>query len=207
MLPIFHFFLCNVFLLLLCVHSVSCVCRPMLPVSLHCPFCVLCVSPNVASVPALFIFDCPFGALWHLFTYTHHLSFPTSCDIRQKLMYNSTHFPGPLVCQIWQVPLYLQQSIIDKTMEVKCNIKQCILFTANYNKSFLLSYLRGLSCLWSHDSWIYNNLCNQCLSPLKLWVWTSFMVRYILCNIMWSSLSVTYDRLVVFSGNAGFLHQ
>ena len=24
---------------------------------------------------------------------------------------------------------------------------------------------------WSYGSWIYNYLCNQCLSPLKLWVW------------------------------------
>ena len=23
---------------------------------------------------------------------------------------------------------------------------------------------------WSHDGWIYNYLCNQCLLPLKLWV-------------------------------------
>jgi len=23
---------------------------------------------------------------------------------------------------------------------------------------------------WSYGSWIYNYLCNQCLSPLKLWV-------------------------------------
>ena len=25
---------------------------------------------------------------------------------------------------------------------------------------------------WSHGSWIYNYLCNQCLSPLNLWVRT-----------------------------------
>ena len=24
---------------------------------------------------------------------------------------------------------------------------------------------------WSYCSWIYNYLCNQCISPLKLWVW------------------------------------
>jgi hypothetical protein len=24
---------------------------------------------------------------------------------------------------------------------------------------------------WSYGSWIYNYLCNQCLWPLKLWVW------------------------------------
>jgi len=32
-----------------------------------------------------------------------------------------------------------------------------------------------LSWSWSYGSWIYNYLCNQCLSPLKLWVWTLFM--------------------------------
>jgi len=25
------------------------------------------------------------------------------------------------------------------------------------------------SCSWSYGSWIYNYLCNQCLSPLTLW--------------------------------------
>ena len=29
---------------------------------------------------------------------------------------------------------------------------------------------REPSWLWSHSSWIYNYLCNQCLLPLKLWV-------------------------------------
>ena len=39
--------------------------------------------------------------------------------------------------------------------------------------------------LWSLDSWIYNYLCNQCLSPLKLWVRNLFMVRCARYNIMW----------------------
>jgi hypothetical protein len=30
----------------------------------------------------------------------------------------------------------------------------------------------AVSWLWSYGSWIYNYLCNQCLPPLKLWVWT-----------------------------------
>ena len=30
--------------------------------------------------------------------------------------------------------------------------------------------LKGLSWLWSYGSWIYNYICNQCLSPLTLWV-------------------------------------
>jgi hypothetical protein len=29
----------------------------------------------------------------------------------------------------------------------------------------------GRSWSWLYGSWIYNYLCNQCLSPLKLWVW------------------------------------
>ena len=29
---------------------------------------------------------------------------------------------------------------------------------------------RGPSWLWSYHSWIYNYLCNQCLSPLTLWI-------------------------------------
>ena len=30
---------------------------------------------------------------------------------------------------------------------------------------------------WSYSSWIYNYLCNQCLSPLMLWVRISIRVR------------------------------
>jgi len=30
---------------------------------------------------------------------------------------------------------------------------------------------------WSYGIWIYNCLCNQCLSPLILWVWISIRVR------------------------------
>jgi hypothetical protein len=40
-------------------------------------------------------------------------------------------------------------------------------------------------CSWSYSNWIYNYLCNQCRSPLKLWVQTPFMVRCIRYNIMW----------------------
>jgi hypothetical protein len=31
--------------------------------------------------------------------------------------------------------------------------------------------------LWSYGSWIYNYLCNQCLSPLMLWVRISIRAR------------------------------
>ena len=50
-------------------------------------------------------------------------------------------------------------------------------------------------------------ICNQCLSPLKLWVRNPFIARRTRYNAMWSSLPVTYGRSVVFSGYTGFLHQ
>jgi hypothetical protein len=48
---------------------------------------------------------------------------------------------------------------------------------------FLLIYLMGASWPWSYGSWIYNYLCNQCLSPLMLWVWISIRAKCItLCD-------------------------
>ena len=35
----------------------------------------------------------------------------------------------------------------------------------------------GTSWPWSYGSWIYSYLCNQCLSPLVLWVWISIRAR------------------------------
>ena len=40
---------------------------------------------------------------------------------------------------------------------------------------------------------IYNYLCNQCISPLTLWVRIPLMASGTRYNIMWSSLSVTCD--------------
>jgi hypothetical protein len=49
----------------------------------------------------------------------------------------------------------------------------------------LISYMRNWDPSWSYGSWFYNYFCNQCLSPLKLWVRTSFMERCTLYKIMW----------------------
>jgi hypothetical protein len=43
----------------------------------------------------------------------------------------------------------------------------------------------GPSWSWLYSSWIYNYLCNQSLSPIKLRVRTPFMARCNLYNIMW----------------------
>ena len=59
-----------------------------------------------------------------------------------------------------------------------------ILYVVKFKISRFLSFLfiqltinsspllfKGQSRSWSFGSWIYNYLCNQCLSPLTLWVW------------------------------------
>jgi len=59
-------------------------------------------------------------------------------------------------------------------------------------------------CEWpsSYGSWIYNCLCNQCISPLKLWVRIPFKARCTRYSIMWLSLSVISGS---FPGYSGFL--
>jgi len=53
--------------------------------------------------------------------------------------------------------------------------------------SFIVLYL--LSPSWSYGSWIYNYLCNQCLSPLKLWVQISWgELNTTLCDEVWQWL-------------------
>ena len=44
-------------------------------------------------------------------------------------------------------------------------------------KALSWRFFWGSSWLWSYDSWIYNYLCNQCLSPLMLWVRISIRAR------------------------------
>ena len=44
---------------------------------------------------------------------------------------------------------------------------------------------------WSFDNWIYNYICNNCLSALTFLVRIPLMVRCTLYNIMWSTLPVT----------------
>jgi hypothetical protein len=50
---------------------------------------------------------------------------------------------------------------------------------------------RGPSWSRSYCSWIYNYLCNQCLTPLKLCVRIPFMARCTRYNIMGTPLMFT----------------
>ena len=46
-----------------------------------------------------------------------------------------------------------------------------------WSTNLLISTKRGPSWSSSCGSWIYNYLCNQCLSLLMLWVWISIRAR------------------------------
>ena len=74
----------------------------------------------------------------------------------------------------------------------------------------LIEY-EGLSWSWSHGSWIYNYLCNQCLSPLKLWAMRLFehegpswshgrLIYNYLCNQCLSPLKLWAVRLFEYEG-------
>ena len=49
---------------------------------------------------------------------------------------------------------------------------------SNFSCGLSLSVHKGPSWAWWYGSWIYNYLCNQCLSPLMLWVRISFRVTH-----------------------------
>ena len=75
-----------------------------------------------------------------------------------------------------------------------------------YHYIIMNTYQRGCHCCARMVVGFYNYLCNQCLSPPKLWVWNPFMACSTWYNVMWYSLS-TCNRSVVFSAYSGFLHQ
>ena len=72
------------------------------------------------------------------------------------------------------------------------------LYTSCHWRSNLISF-KGLSWTRLYGSWIYNYLCNQCLSPLMLWVRISIRARCTtLCEFV-SDLQQVGDFLPVLS--------
>jgi hypothetical protein len=68
----------------------------------------------------------------------------------------------------------------------------CPQFSLRYTNVYYCSY--GPSWSWSCGSWIYNYLCNQCF--------TTNVVDSTRAEMYWiHSLSVTYDKSVVFPGH------
>jgi hypothetical protein len=90
-----------------------------------------------------------------------------------SVVINNNNLINILTYMVLVIRLYLQLSL---ALLIKGN-DQYIGFVLNF-VSFLdlpiVTYssqvLEGPSWPWSYDSWIYNYICNQCLSPLMLWV-------------------------------------
>jgi hypothetical protein len=71
---------------------------------------------------------------------------------------------------------------------------------------YISKYLWTRKWPWSYGSWIYNYLCNECLSPLMLWVWLPCPT---LCNkvCQWLVASRWFSLcLLVSSSNKTDLH-
>ena len=75
----------------------------------------------------------------------------------------------------WHVSIYIlwHQQNVQLTLKWTISLISMILFyTLEYNQT-----KTGPSWSWSYGSWIYNYLCNQCLSPLMFWVRISIRAR------------------------------
>ena len=80
---------------------------------------------------------------------------------------------------IWRIFWMVNCRISVLSVKLNSNI-------ANKARTTHLSNLKKVqSWPWSYGSWIYNYLCNQCLSPLMLWVRISIRTR---CTTLWDKV-------------------
>jgi hypothetical protein len=72
----------------------------------------------------------------------------------------------------------ISQDIIKVTAWNRNTVISSIVITISpFISHIYWNYFTLWSCLWSYGSWIHNYQCNQCLSPLKLRVWTPHMAK------------------------------
>jgi hypothetical protein len=105
--------------------------------------------------------------------FTHNSSYILYGNVACLLI---THTPSHIVIAIWSNFFF----------------KELLTFCTKIFKTFFWA-----SWSWSYGSWIYNDLCNQCISPLKSWVRTPFMAR---CT----RLSIMVDFDLINSGYASY---
>ena len=100
---------------------------------------------------------------------------------------------------IWSVQWFLRRNFNQWEHNIVAGSHVEFLISTK-NSNFVKYFLnkKGPSWSLSYGSWIYNYLCNQCLSPLTLWVQTQLMVRCTRYNI---SVIVVRDLMQV----GGFL--
>jgi len=82
------------------------------------------------------------------------------CGFNISCIY-SFRFSHPLILTFLHFTVITILFTIDLTIYIHLNL---YLLCVCWN-------FEGPSWLWSYGSWIYNYLCNQCISPLTLWVW------------------------------------
>ena len=69
-----------------------------------------------------------------------------------------------------------QQLLTHSKMDIWCK-SSLQFFTSQLPLTVTREDKWGMSWSWSCGNWIYNYLCSQCLSPLRLWVKIPLMVR------------------------------
>jgi hypothetical protein len=96
----------------------------------------------------------------------------TIVDVSLKMTHSQARFSLSMTCtsHVWNLSL--------RCLKISCLVLSFVL-------CFVYFYIfSGPSWSWSYGSWIYNYLCNQCLSPLKLWVRIPFMAMCTRYNII-----------------------
>ena len=63
------------------------------------------------------------------------------------------------------------------TLSVPSNLFNEMMVNPVHFIEFYISKVNQWGSSWSYGSWIYNYLCNQCLSPLMLWVRITISAR------------------------------
>jgi hypothetical protein len=87
--------------------------------------------------------------------------------------------PAWYMCQVIRISIDIAQWL--RHSNLKCQLHTLSLYV-----------IKEPSWPWSYGSWIYNYLCNQCLSPLMLWVRISIRARCTtLCDKFVSDFSST----------------
>ena len=129
-------------------------------------------------------------------------SLSVTCD--KSVVFSIQHYVIKFVSDLWQVSGFLYTTLCDKVCQWLVTGQWFSLYNIMWSslsvtcdKSVVFSIqhyvIKFVSDLWQVGGFLYTTLCDQVCQWLVTGRWFS------LYNIMWSSLSVTCDRSVVFS--------
>jgi hypothetical protein len=116
-----------------------------------------------------------------------------------------------IMCFCWGIPVVLSLVIllwkvmvnnstnISKTSTNFSTYKDIWRWKSNRHEYCELEHFNmGASWPWSYGSWIYNYLCNQCLSPLMLWIRISIRARCTtLCDKVYWGIKINTNKYLV----------